>query len=259
MAQTQHARVLPGADSFRFDGGTIGVLLQHGFTGCPASMRPFGEWLGARGLSVVGPRLPGHGTSWEDLERTTWSDWEREGERALFELADRCSTVVAVGLSMGAAMVLHLAASHPEKLAGVVAINPLIRRPDLMLAPAARLFMRTRKGLGNDVKKPGQDEIVYDRVPLRAANELGKLLRAADRELPSMHLPLLVFSSREDHVVKPANSRRVFERAGTERREFIELTNSYHVATLDYDAEMIFGRTLAFITSLAEGDSAIPA
>ena len=144
--------MIPGAEAFRFDGGPTGVLLQHGFTGAPASMRPFGEWLAARGLSVEGPRLPGHGTSWEDLESTTWLDWERESERTLGDLARRCSTVVAVGLSMGGAMVLHLGAKHPDKLSGVVSINAVIRRPDLRFAPLARLLMRTTKGLGNDIK-----------------------------------------------------------------------------------------------------------
>jgi carboxylesterase len=221
-------------------------------------MRPFGEWLAARGFSAVGPRLPGHGTSWEDLEATTWAHWEEESERNLLDLSGRCRVVVAVGLSMGGALVLHLAAKHPGTLHGVVVVNPIIRRPELRLAPLARVFMRTRKGLGNDIKKPGVDELVYDRVPLRAVGELGKLLRRADRELPSMRLPLLVFSSREDHTVKPSNSRRVFQRAGSDEKELIALPNSYHVATLDYDAETIFERTHAFTSALAEGSSAVP-
>jgi len=259
VGQPTSPRVIAGAEAFRFDGGPLGILLQHGFTGCPASMRPFGEWLAARGVTVVAPRLPGHGTSWEDLGRTTWLDWERESEGALIDLAARCSTVVVVGLSMGAAMVLHLGAKHPDKVSGVVAINPIVRRPDLRLVPVARLFMRSRKGLGNDIKRPGQNEIVYDRVPVRAAGELGKLIRVTDRELPSLRSPLVVFSSIEDHTVKPANSRRVIERAGSEQKELIRLANSYHVATLDYDAETIFDRTLSFATALAAGSSAISA
>src|SRR5439155_8117991 len=128
-------RILPGAEAFRFDGGPIGILLQHGFTGSPASMRPFGEWLAARGVSVIGPRLPGHGTSWEDLERTSWHDWESEAEGALRALKARCTTIVAVGQSMGAAMVLHLGATHADELNGIVTINADLRRPELVLTP----------------------------------------------------------------------------------------------------------------------------
>jgi carboxylesterase len=251
------SRVLPGADGFTFDGtGPIGFLLQHGFTGCPASMRPFGEWLAERGCMVVAPRLAGHGTKWEDLEDVTWQDWEREAGTALDALGAKCQTVVGVGLSMGGALVLHLAAKHPEKLRGVVAINALVRRPELALSPFLRLFTRTVKGVGNDIKKPGQDEMVYDRIPLKGVNELGKLLRTTERELPSMTLPLLVFSSPEDHTVKPMNSRLVMKKAGSPRKELVTLGNSYHVATLDYDAETIFEGTLEFARSLAEPSEA---
>jgi carboxylesterase len=249
-------RILPGAEAFRFDGGPIGVLLQHGFTGSPASMRLFGEWLAGRGLSVIGPRLPGHGTSWEDLERTSWRDWESEAAGAIRDLKARCSTVVAVGLSMGGAMVLHLGATHADELKGIVTINVDLRRPELALAPVVRLLMRTAKGVGNDIKKPGQDEIVYERVPLRTAAQLGKLYRTVQRELPSMRLPLVVFSSSEDHVAKPSNSRYVYDRVGSQQKEFISLANSYHVATLDFDAGLIFERTLAFATGLARGEAA---
>ncbi len=241
-----HARIIPGAEPFRFDAGPVGALLQHGFSGCPASMRPMGRWLADRGISTVGPRLPGHGTTWEDLEGTTWQDWEREAEAALADLARRCTSVIAVGLSMGGAMVLHLAAKHPDKLKGVVAVNPDVRRPELGLAPLIRLFTRTTKGVGNDIKKPGQDEIVYDRVPLKAAAQLGRFYRKVQKELPAMRLPLLVFCSPDDHVAKPSNSRYVIQQVGSVQKDLVTLANSYHVATLDYDAELIFERTLQF-------------
>lgn len=246
-----NARIIPGAEPFRYDAGPIGALLQHGFTGCPASLRPMGRWLADQGISVVGPRLPGHGTTWEELEGTTWQDWERASEEALLDLAARSSTVIAIGLSMGGAMVLHLGAKHPDKVQGVVTVNPDVRRPQLALAPLLRLFTRTTKGVGNDIKKPGQDEIVYERVPLKAAIQLGKLYRIVQKDLPSMRLPLLVFSAGEDHVVKPSNSRYVMDHVGSDQKELVALTNSYHVATLDFDAELIFQRTLQFAGAAA--------
>ncbi|CAN5174816.1 alpha/beta fold hydrolase [soil metagenome] len=244
-------QVVPGAEAFRFDAGPVGVLLLHGFTGSPASMRPLGERLVREGISSVGPRLPGHGTSWEDLEATTWSQWEGEAESALLDLSGRCSAVVAVGLSAGAALALHLAVRQARHLRGVVAINPQIRRPELLLAPVLSRFRRTASGVGNDIRKPGQDEIAYDRVPLRAAGELGKLIRLAEKELPSLRLPLMVISSREDHVVKPSNSRLVTRKAGSSVKELVRLENSYHVATLDHDSELISSRIALFVRSNA--------
>ena len=245
------ARILPGAEPFRFEGGPRGVLLLHGFTGSPASIRPLGEALSKEGLTVTGPRLPGHGTRWEDLGAVMWMDWEREVAAAMADLASRCRDVVVVGLSVGGTLALHLAASNPEKLRGVVVINPLIRRPEFALAPVVRLFTRSVRGVGNDIKKPGQDEVCYDRIPVKVLGTLAALLRKTDAELPSLFLPLLVMASVEDHTVEPSNSMRVMKRAGSDRKEMTRLANSYHVATLDFDADTIFDRTLRFVNAVA--------
>jgi carboxylesterase len=247
-------RIVPGAEPFRFDGGSTGALLLHGFTGSPAAMRPMGEWLSQRGLTTLGPRLPGHGTSVDDLAGTTWHDWEREAESALADLNGRCGDVIAIGLSMGGAMALHLGTKHPDRLRGVVAINAYVHDPRLGGASVARLFTRSVKGVINDIKKPGQDEVGYTRIPTRALPSLNQLLKSVSAELPRMTLPLLVFSSPEDHTVKPANSKLVFDRVGSPDKEMVVLANSYHVATLDNDAPMIFDRTLAF----AERVAAVP-
>ena len=246
-------QVKPACEPFSSGSGPVGVWLQHGFSGCPASMRPMGEWLSERGLAVAAPLLPGHGTTWQDLEGCTMQDWEREAEAALDDLVARCETVVGVGLSMGGAMVLHMAARHPEKLAGAAVINPDMRRPNLALAPLVRLFTRTVKGVGNDIKKPGQNEEPYDRLPLKALAHLGRFYRAVAKELPNVRVPLLVFSSTQDHVVKPSTSRYVLDHVASPQKELIPLTNSYHVATLDFDAQLIFQRVLEFARSLAGG------
>ena len=245
------ARIVPGAEPFRFDAGPVGALLLHGFTGSPASLRPLGEALSERNISVLGPRLPGHATNWRDLETASWREWEREAEMAFADLSSRCRGVVVVGLSAGGALAVHLAATPREQLRGVVLINPLIRRPEFAFAPVIRLFTHSVRGVGNDIKKPGQDELAYDRVPVKGIVQLGKLLRAADRELPSMTLPLLIFVSPGDHTVKPANSQRIARRAGSERKEVVPLPNSYHLATLDYDAQTIVDRTMQFLDSVS--------
>jgi carboxylesterase len=214
-------------------------------------MRPMAEWLSGRGLTVSAPLLPGHGTTWQDLENVTFEDWEAHADAALLDLAQRCETVVAVGLSMGGALVLHTAARHPDKLAGAAVVNADVRRPVLALAPIVRLFTRSVKGVGNDINKPGQNEEPYDRLPVKALVQLGRLYRTVQHDLPSIRLPLLVFSADQDHLVKPASSRYVFGHVASPKKELIRLTNSFHVATLDYDAELISGRVLEFAQSLA--------
>jgi carboxylesterase len=149
--------------------------------------------------------------------------------------------------------VLRLAAEHPDVVKGVVTINGDVHRPELVLAPVLGLVQRSRKGVINDIKKPGQDEVGYHTIPVRVLPQLLATYRAAEAALPRITAPLLVFSSTEDHVVKPANSRRILERAGSAQKELVPLPNSYHVATLDNDAELIFSKTLAFANAVASG------
>ncbi len=248
--------VRPGAEPFRFDGGPIGALLLHGFTGSPASMRPLGEFLGAHGVAVAGPRLPGHGTSVDDLANRTWQEWFAEAEAALEELETRSTAVICVGMSMGGALAAHMATRHHDRLRGLVVINPYIHDPRLAISPVAGVFVKSVKGVLNDIKRPGQDEIGYDRIPTKVLPSLNRLLKTVVADLPRIRLPLLVFSSPQDHLVKPSNARLFFERVASTDKELVPLANSYHVATLDNDAPQIFDRVLGFAVRVCSGAAA---
>jgi carboxylesterase len=204
------------------------------------------EFLAGEGLSVSLPRLPGHGTHWEDLAQTQWEDWYAEADAAFQELAGRCADVMVVAISMGASLAVHLAAARGHQVRGLVLINPYLVDPRLAAAPVLRFFTRTTKGVINDIKKPGQDEVGYDRVPVAALPSLRKLLGVAQQDLPQVHMPLLLLRSTDDHVVKAAGSRLIMERVGSKEKELVELANSYHLATLDHDAELIEKRVLEF-------------
>jgi carboxylesterase len=246
-----NVRVVPGAEPFAFDGGDTGVLLLHGFTGNPASMRPMGDWLADRGHTVVCPRYPGHGTTWKDLGTTRWEEWVQEAEEGLATIRGKCSTVVAAGLSMGGAMALHLAANHPGEIDGIVAVNAYLRDRRHAAIPAARIFLRTYPGVGNDIKRPGQDELPYDKVPLSGILQLARFLKTVRGEIPSVRQPLLVFNSPEDHVVPKGTADYLMREAGSGQKELVLLPSSFHVATLDNDAETIFKRTDELLRQLA--------
>ena len=245
--------VIPGAEPYRHEGGEVGVLLCHGFTGSPQSLRPWAEYLAERGLTVSLPLLPGHGTRWEDMQVTGWQDWYAEVDRALRELLDRCSQVFVFGLSMGAALALRLAAKHGDEVAGLVLVNPGNKVHGLAARalPVARHLVPSTKGIASDIAKEGSSEIGYDRVPLHAAHSLRNFFRIVDRELPQVTQPLVVLHSPQDHVVPPVDSARVLSRISSTDVEEILLEQSYHVATLDHDAGRIFDESYAFIGRLA--------
>jgi carboxylesterase len=241
--------LLPGAEPFTFPGGAIGVLLCHGFTGTPHSLRPWGECLAAAGLAVSCPRLPGHGTRWQEANLTTWEDWYAEVERAFQALRADCDAVFLMGLSMGATLALRLAEEHGADVAGLVLVNPSLtsERPEVRLLPVLSRLRGSAKAIGNDVKKPGVQELAYDRTPLKAAYEMSKMWRVVRADLGKVHQPLLVFRSREDHVVEPVSTRLLLDRVSSEDVDERILEDSYHVATLDNDAPAIFSGSLAFV------------
>ncbi|MEU2430063.1 alpha/beta fold hydrolase [Streptomyces sp. NPDC007861] len=245
--------VLPGAEPYRHEGGEVGVLLCHGFTGSPQSLRPWAEYLAERGLTVSLPLLPGHGTRWQDMAITGWQDWYAEVDRELRTLMERCSQVFVFGLSMGGALTLRLAAKHGDAISGIVLVNPANKVHGLAAhaLPVARHFVRTTKGLANDIAKEGEDEVGYDRVPLHAAHSLRNFLRLVDGELPQVTQPIVLLHSPQDHVVPPADSARILGRVSSSDVQEILLEQSYHVATLDHDAERIFDESHAFIGRLA--------
>ncbi|MFJ4199053.1 alpha/beta hydrolase [Streptomyces sviceus] len=241
--------VLPGAEPFRHEGGEAGVLLCHGFTGSPQSLRPWAQHLAQHGLTVSLPLLPGHGTRWQDMALTGWQDWYAEVDRELRALTERCTSVFVAGLSMGGTLALRLAAKHGDAVSGVVVVNPANRMHGLApyALPVARHFVRTAPGIASDIKKEGSVELGYDRVPLHAAHSLRTFFRQVDGELPQVTQPLLVLRSAQDHVVPAADSARVLSRVSSTDVTEIVLEQSYHVATLDHDAERIFDESLAFI------------
>lgn len=244
---------IPGATPFLHDGDSgVGVLLSHGFTGSTVSLRPWAEDLAAAGHSVVLPLLPGHGTTWQKMNRTTWQDWYAELSRGFAALTDSCEQVFVAGLSMGGSLVTKLAQDHPDRISGLVLVNPAFRveDPRLRALPLLQRFVPSLPGIGNDIKKPGQDEGCYDRIPLKALYSQTQLWADVVENLDKVSMPVLLFRSPEDHIV-PASSSALFlsKIASTDVHEEL-LHNSYHVATIDNDAPKIFSMTRDFIDRL---------
>ncbi len=228
---------------------SIGVLLLHGFSGSPASMRPWANHLAGHGYAVEVPLLPGHGTRWQDLNRVSWTDWYAAAEAALDRLLADCDRVVVGALSMGGSVALRLAEERGADVSGLVLVNPFVSsdRRDLALLPVLKRVVPSFKGVVNDIKKPGQDEVGYSRLPLRGVAEIAAMWKVVVPDLPKVTQPLLYFRSSEDHVIDASSSRTVLGAVSSRDAEERLLTNSYHVATLDHEAEIVFAESADFI------------
>jgi carboxylesterase len=216
-------------------------------------MRPWGEYLAEQGLTVSLPRLPGHGTTWQEMNLTRWEDWYAEVDRAFDDLTNRCESIFVMGLSMGATLTIRLAEVRGAAVSGLVVVNPslLSENPQLRALPLIKGLVKSVKGLSNDIKMAGQDEIAYDRVPTRALHSLTQLWAVTRKDLPQVTQPLLVFRSVEDHVVEPASAALLLSSVSSTDVEERLLRDSYHVATIDNDARQIFEGSLDFVRRLA--------
>jgi carboxylesterase len=240
--------LMPGAEPWSAAGGPAGALCIHGFTGNPTSMRPVAKALAAAGFTVELPRLPGHGTTVEEMIATGWADWTAAAEAVYEDLAARCERVVVSGLSMGGSLTLWLASRHPE-IAGLVCVNPAVVPQAAEVIEMVRGMLAEGQdrmpGIGSDIADPDAVESSYDETPLGPLLSLMEGLAAMQPQLGRITSPLLLMTSPNDHVVAPTDSDALTA-AVSGPVERVTLERSYHVPTLDYDAALVAERAVAF-------------
>ncbi|HEV7535523.1 MAG TPA: alpha/beta fold hydrolase [Acidimicrobiia bacterium] len=238
----------PAAEPFSAPGGPHGALVLHGFTGNPSSMRGVAEALAAAGFAVKLPLLPGHGTSIEDMLTTRFTDWAATVEEAFLDLAGRTDRVVVAGLSMGATLAAWVTARNPG-VAGLVAVNGMFEPP----APSFLEMLRTTveqgidrfPGIGSDIALPGVSEGAYPETPIVPLMSLLEATTELEERLGQISCPVLILTSTQDHVVPPSSSD-VLAAGVAGPVERVVLERSYHVATLDFDRDLVEKRTVEF-------------
>jgi len=250
--------VLAGAEAWSSPGGgPHGALTLHGFTGNPNSMRGVAEALAGAGFAVELPRLPGHGTDIEDMLDTTFADWSAAAEAALERLRARLGDggrIVVAGLSMGGLLTVWLATRHAD-LAGIACINavvepagPMGELVDAAIAEGTEVF----PGIGSDIADPDSAETSYGGTPLRPLRSLLQAVDALQPDLGRITCPVLILNSPDDHVVPPSNSDHLANTvSGPVER--VTLERSYHVATLDYDKDIVEERIVQFASKVVSG------
>jgi carboxylesterase len=246
------ASLLPGADPWSHHAASpdaAGALVLHGFTGSPVSVRGLALALAAAGFHVEMPRLPGHGTTMDEMLTTAWSDWAGEAEAAYQRLARRSSRVVVAGLSMGGSLTLQVAADHPD-VAGLICVNPATQpQPDAVIAALDAMLAdgtTVIPGSGSDIADPEAPASAYSGTPVAPLlSFMNDGLAPLAQHYPTITAPLLLMTSPNDHVVAPAQSDYLAQQYGGPV-ERVSLDRSFHVATLDYDKDLIVQRSVEF-------------
>jgi carboxylesterase len=242
-------------NAFELPGGPVGCLLIHGFTGSAVEMRPMGDYLAARGFAVSAPLLPGHGTTAEDLNRTTWQDWYVHVEHAFEALQRKCDKVFVVGFSLGALLVLHLAAEHD--MAGVAALSPaiLIRDWRIRLVPILRHFVKAMPKDSDPQHSDMTDKEAlkgfwsYDIYPVPAAYQVYLLQKVVRPELGRIRTPLLTIYATGDMSIHPQSGPTLYKEIGSPDKEQLVLHNSGHGIVLDVERQMVFQRVYEWVAA----------
>ncbi|MBU0529297.1 alpha/beta fold hydrolase [bacterium] len=230
----------------------VGVLVIHGITSTTSSMEYLAKQFAEAGYNVELPGLSGHGTKWQDMNSIKYTDWVDDLEKALTKLHERCSKIFLCGLSLGGGLALYLTGKHPE-IKGTILINHASKftNPIMWFVPILKIFIKSVPAVASDIKDPAFKEIAYERTPTNGINEMLKMLKEVKKMQPNISQPFLIFKSREDHVVPKISATYTMKKLGSKDKELIWLENSYHVAPLDYDKELIAKKSREFIDRLS--------
>lgn len=233
-----------------------GALIVHGLTATPAVMAPTIEAMAEAGYTVLAPLLPGHGTTEHDLEQTTWQDWAVAVQAAYDDLAARCDSVYYIGLSLGALLGLHLAASVTLRALALMGtplhLSPLVRRivPVVRYSPIRWLYTASPKDWKTSVADPdglkAYQESSYARIPTKSVYQTYDLEQVVTRELGHIHTPTLLIHSRHDEVAPSTNVAELQRHLHNPAPEIMWLEKSYHVVTLDYERNTMNQAILEF-------------
>ena len=196
-----------------------GVLLLHGMSDSPYSLRALAETLRQRGYWVVGLRLPGHGTTPSGLKHITMHDMSAAVRLAMGHLASTPGKkpIHMVGYSTGASLALDYALDAVDGKASPAPASLVLISPAIRIHPSAALArfkdgLSVVPGLGRLAWLqilPEFDPYKYNSFATNAGNVVHRLTRSVDGRVVARARaqsegrlpPILVFKSTVDSTV----------------------------------------------------------
>jgi len=244
------------------DGGPGAVIAFHGYAGTPQEVRLLTEVAGKLGLAAHAPRLPGHTDVATGLYGVGWSEWAEAARAELFRVSDRAqSKVVVAGLSLGSLLAAHLAATFPDRVAGLIVLANAIRLRlattgvPLLLCEALKPYQNRFAvlKLAADIRDPEAKSrhLTYDVNPIRGAVEVLRAGRVVRGELGRVTCPVLAIHGRLDRVCSPQNADELARSVGTRDVEVAIMPRSAHIVSVDYDRDEVAAKVEAFLRRVA--------
>jgi carboxylesterase len=219
-----------------------GILLIHGFTGTNLELRPAVEFFRGSGFAVSAPLLAGHGTTPQNLRKTSWREWLYSAEEGVHQLLANGSKVIyAAGLSMGGLLALKLAQKYEFRSIATLSTPIFVRDTRIKYAKWAKWFVPYVPGT-REKKAPHIEKhiIPYSRTPLASVYSLQQLIEEVKAELPNIQTPIFIAQSGADETVDPASADYIYSQIGSHYKQIRHYPDSSHIITLDHDRHQLF-------------------
>jgi len=246
----KNPEVIAGAEPFMIKRGPIGCLLLHGYTGTPNEMLPLAQSLAEANYTVLAPRLFGHATHPDDMLRARWWDWIASAEDGLNLLKGCSERQVVMGLSMGGALALILAARHPvEAVFSFSTPSTLPADPRVKFLPLVSwMNLKEPKGESDwhDSEVPAT-HIDYPYFPVASVLQLKELLETMRSELSEINEPAFFGQSKGDHTIPPESMDFLTSHISSTVIEKLWVTDSGHVIIKDLEKEVVFAAAKSFL------------
>jgi len=227
--------------------GAPAVLLLHGGGDTPQTLRYLADHLSGLGYAVSVPLLPGHGRTLTEFAAAGADDWLTEAHRAYDALRASHGWVAIVGLSMGGALAVQLAAVHAELpalvlLAPYLAVPPYVARAARTSAAWGLVVPFVHSGGGESIRDPDEaaKSLAYGAFAASAVRALYTTVRRGASALPRVASPTLYVQSRDDNRITPADAQRAFDDLGAKEKRLVWVEGTGHVLTVDYGRDALF-------------------
>ena len=233
--------VIEGAGEIRLEGsGERAVLLLHGFGDTPQTLRYVAAALNADGYTVHAPLLPGHGRTLGAWGATRAKEWIAAAREAYEALTSRFGPTPIVGLSMGGALGISLAAETPA-MPALALVAPYVSMPRRarVVAQFHRPWALVRPyfpaggegSIVDDIEKARN--LAYGAISPRLLFELSRVVRRVQVSLPRVRVPTLAIHGVNDNRIPPDAAQRAFDLLGAPRKRLVWRTEGAHVLTVD--------------------------
>lgn len=251
--------VVVGAEAISVRGGERAALLLHGFGDTPQTLSTIAESLRRRGWTVEVPLLPGHGRGLEEFARSRRVEWSSCVRAAYDGLVAGHDAVAVVGLSMGGALAVSLAAERKPRALVLLAPYLVLPPRGKLLTTFWRLWQLPRpyvEGNSNaSIRDPAAraQSLGYGRATPRTLLELRRTVEAAQADSPTARAPTLAIFSVADYRIPGIEAERAFARLGADIKSLRWVDRSGHVITVDHDRETVTTETVEWLERYVPG------